>query len=129
MALSARDRQRLQQLAHQLPPESAAQPATPQPGAPRPATTLSQRIERETDPQALFEALMQASPDGQVPPHWLERLRELEQQRQQRQDAEPAQGTQPRRGRQQGKPLRQPAPADQQLYTAFEQLLLEDEEL
>jgi hypothetical protein len=39
-------------------------------------------VEREEDPVALFRALMAASPDGTVPPHHLERLRELEATRQ-----------------------------------------------
>ena len=123
MALSKRDRERLEQLARQLP-EPLAKP-TPAPAAAPPQPT-GHRIERETDPEALFQALMQASPDGQVPPHWLARLRELEQQRPQ--GASPARSSKPVVSKRSGRSSK-PAPGDQELYTAFEQLLLEDEEL
>jgi hypothetical protein len=35
-------------------------------------------VETEQDPQKLFRALMNVSADGSVPPHLLERLRQLE---------------------------------------------------
>lgn len=38
-------------------------------------------LETTQDPEHLFEELMNASPDGHVPDHLLERLRSLEQQR------------------------------------------------
>ena len=38
-------------------------------------------METEEDPEALFRELMKISPDGSVPPHLLERLRDLEQSR------------------------------------------------
>ncbi len=91
-----------------------------------PPQPTGHRIERETDPEGLFKALMQASPDGQVPPHWLARLRELEQQRPH--EARPERSANPAVSRRSGRSGK-PAPGDQELYTAFEQLLLEDEEL
>jgi hypothetical protein len=39
------------------------------------------RLEREQDPAELFRALISASPDGTVPPHLLDRLRDLERTR------------------------------------------------
>jgi len=35
-------------------------------------------VEIETNPEQLFRELMEISPDGNVPPHLLERLKELE---------------------------------------------------
>tara|TARA_Y100001968_G_scaffold147126_1_gene134612 strand:+ start:697 stop:1062 length:366 start_codon:yes stop_codon:yes gene_type:complete len=35
-------------------------------------------VEFETNPEQLFRELMEISPDGNVPPHLLERLKELE---------------------------------------------------
>ena len=35
-------------------------------------------VETETNPEQLFRELMEISPDGNVPPHLLERLKELE---------------------------------------------------
>ena len=36
------------------------------------------RVEIETNPEQLFRELMEISPDGNVPPHLLERLKKLE---------------------------------------------------
>jgi hypothetical protein len=107
-------------------------------------------VETEEDPQALFRELMQVSPDGQVPPHWMERLKELEHRQQEnrlqeRQQALARQQTQgPQNGPQSSKanPQRLAKPPSQKglgqpnpriaaehgdLYTAFQQLLLEDD--
>jgi hypothetical protein len=82
MSFDARSRERLQALGRNLPqklpppaprPASAAAAETPAEARPR------HRVESEQDPVALFHALMEASPDGSVPPHLLERLRNLEQ--------------------------------------------------
>jgi len=43
-----------------------------------PRETARHRLEREQDPAELFRALISASADGTVPPHLLDRLRELE---------------------------------------------------
>jgi hypothetical protein len=97
-------------------------------------------VETETDPQALFRELMQVSPDGSVPPHLLDRLRQAEadqqrarqaEQRQamQRQTTPQGQGLQPRGASNELRPNRQrrtPASSEElELYTAFQQLLLE----
>ena len=75
MSFDARSRERLEALGRQLPkPLPLPEPARPQtgPDAPRHA------LETEQDPEQLFRELMAASADGNVPPHLLERLRELE---------------------------------------------------
>jgi hypothetical protein len=103
-------------------------------------------VETETDPQALFRELMQVSPDGSVPPHLLDRLRQAEIDQQQIRQAEQRQaiqrqasqaqsttaGLQPRGASDELRPNRQrraPASAEElELYTAFQQLLLEGDE-
>ncbi len=78
MSFDARSLERLQQLGRSLP-QPLPRPEVPKP-APR-ATEQRHRVETETDPEALFRELMQVSPDGTVPPHLLERLRQAEAQR------------------------------------------------
>ena len=143
MSFDARSLERLQQLGRSLPkplpkPETAAAAA--------PASQKRHRVETETDPQALFRELMQVSPDGSVPPHLLDRLRQAETdqqrarqaeqrqaiQRQASQAASPTAGLQPRGASDELRPNRQrraPANAEElELYTAFQQLLLEGDE-
>jgi hypothetical protein len=142
MSFDARSLERLQQLGRSLPkplpkPEAAA--AAP------PASQKRHRVETETDPQVLFRELMQVSPDGSVPPHLMDRLRQAEadqqrarqlEQRQalQRQSASrpQEQGLQPRGASNELRPNRQRRPAanseELELYTAFQQLLLEGDE-
>ena len=81
MSFDARSRERLEALGRTLPQKLPA-PTTRQPAAPPSALTPAaprHRVETEQDPQALFRALIEASPDGSVPPHLLDRLRSLEQ--------------------------------------------------
>lgn len=153
MSFDARSRERLEALGRRLPT------ALPLPAAPSPAEAAGpagrplqgrHRLEQEQDPEQLFRELMAASPDGSVPPHHLERLRQLEQRRQgaanpagvsgpERQAAEAANqpsGRRPAPRPAAGSPLqrrqsRQSRPLDpeqQQAYTAFQQLLLEGDD-
>ena len=143
MSFDARSLERLQQLGRSLPkplPKPEAEPTPP------PASQQRHRVETETDPQALFRELMQVSPDGSVPPHLMDRLRQAEadQQRQrqaeqrraiQRQSAQgpsSSSGLQPRGANNELRPNRQrrpPANSEElELYTAFQQLLLEGDE-
>ena len=143
MSFDARSLERLQQLGRSLPkplPKPEAEPA------PAPASQQRHRVETETDPQALFRELMQVSPDGSVPPHLMDRLRQAEadQQRQrqaeqrraiQRQSAQgpsSSSGLQPRGANNELRPNRQRRPPtnseELELYTAFQQLLLEGDE-
>jgi hypothetical protein len=122
MSLDPRSRERLEALGRRLPqplPAPAAKPAA----APR------HRLEVEQDPEQLFRELMAASPDGSVPPHHLERLRQLEGQR----SISPPEPAAPGPGTRQSRPpkgRRQSATSstgDGELYAAFAQLLLEQE--
>lgn len=104
-------------------------------------------VEEVQEPEDLFRALVKASPDGTVPPHLLDRLRELETSRLSSAESptpsSPAHASgrastrvaaAPRSGKgaqrsssdrsRQGKAQ---GPEDQTLYAAFAQLLLEDE--
>lgn len=147
MAFDARSRERLEQLGRQLPqplprPDAGSAPAT----APTGQSGRSHRLETETDPQALFRELMQASPDGTVPPHLLQRLRELEQQKPPPNGQTPFTGpasastTASASGSGSGsgsKRVSAPSARDRgrtgqdqdPLYVSFEQMLLEDENL
>jgi hypothetical protein len=162
MALDPRSKERLEALGRTLPqklprPESGAAAAqeasrTGTRGAEARGGGARHPLERAQDPAELFRALISASPDGSVPPHLLDQLRDLEAVRARTSaPAAPGQatpaaqapgaqapGTGPKRagGRAQrqgggggGKAGRFGGKSDQDqaLYTAFAQLLLEDE--
>jgi hypothetical protein len=81
MSFDAQSRERLEALGRRLPqklPPPLPAPAAPGSSPPEPASAPRHRLETEENPEALFRALMQASSDGSVPPHLLDRLRELE---------------------------------------------------
>jgi len=135
MSFDARSRERLEALGRSLP-KPLPTPAPPQQGTPK-ATEKRHRVEVEENPEALFRELMQVSPDGTVPPHLMERLRQLEARRQ---DPPPAAGRSspaaaPASGRNRPTGANTVGRADPRtaadhgdLYTAFQQLLLEDDE-
>jgi len=158
MSFDARSREQLEALGRQLPrPLPAPPPPTPAAGAAAPGSSALERrhpVETEQDPQKLFRALMNISADGSVPPHLLERLRQLETPptaagsppggspppgapvaRNGEPDREPSgAGASPGAASRRRTPTprtganRRP-PADdteRELYTAFQQLLLED---
>ncbi|MEY2645367.1 MAG: hypothetical protein RLZZ611_2016 [Cyanobacteriota bacterium] len=148
MSFDARSLERLKQLGRTLPqplpkPEAAPSPPTAATGERR------HRVETETNPEALFRELMQVSPDGTVPPHLMDRLRQAEasergRRSRQARNAQPAAATGPAaqtrgersRGResrgerqlQQRGERRPPVDgATQELYASFQHLLLEDD--
>ncbi|MFM1811402.1 MAG: hypothetical protein RLZZ336_340 [Cyanobacteriota bacterium] len=131
MAWDARSRERLEQLGRQLPqplpqPEAGATRAKAASGG----VGKSHRVETETDPKALFRELMQASPDGHVPPHLLQRLRELEHAPPE--ISHPSPSTPSTKAAISAKTgMARMAQSRQQdpLYVSFEQMLLEDESL
>ena len=82
MSFDARSRERLEALGRSLPqklplPSSPASPA-PAPAGRKRDTAARHRVEIEENPEDLFRALMEASADGSVPSHLLDRLREVE---------------------------------------------------
>ena len=130
MSFDAHSRERLEALGRTLP--SKLPLPTPAEAAPPPrAVDRRHRVETEQDPGRLFHELMDASRDGTVPPHLIDRLKGLEQ------DARPARataaipGTGPVKGPRSGRGGKTPdsdAQLRDELYTAFTQLLLEDED-
>jgi hypothetical protein len=129
MSFDAHSRERLEALGRTLP-QPLPQPQPAAGSSPR-ATEKRHRVEVEENPEALFRELMQVSPDGSVPPHLLDRLKQLEARRQPAAQV-PVKGAaqtpvQPSPSR--GGPRRGPGPDHGDLYTAFQQLLLEDESL
>ena len=130
MSFDARSRERLQALGRSLP-QPLPKPEPPQQSQTK-ASDRRHKVELEQNPEALFRELMQVSPDGTVPPHLMERLRELESRRQ---SATPAPApsiaaipTKLRGRNTAGRADRRTAAEYGDLYTAFQQLLLEDEE-
>jgi hypothetical protein len=130
MAFDSRSLERLQALGRQLPqplPAPESQPAKP-PAALHP-------VETEEDPQELFRQLIKVSPDGKVPDHLLARLREMEAkakpvaaQKTGGAAVEPAKAKlQQLQKKQQQQPANRLNP-DSELYTAFQQLLLEEDD-
>lgn len=144
MSFDARSRERLEALGRTLPQKLP--PPAPRPAGPPSSSTASgapaprHPLESEQDPEALFHALIQASPDGTVPSHLLDRLRSLEQARPaspaptvaptspgSRPAAAAGSPTPPPRTRRGGPtasaPGRRASASDRDLYDAFEDLL------
>ena len=130
MSFDARSRERLQALGRSLP-QPLPKPEQPQQSQTK-ASDRRHKVELEQNPEALFRELMQVSPDGTVPPHLMERLRELESRRQSVTPAPaPSIAASPTKLRGRNTPGwadRRTAAEYGDLYTAFQQLLLEDEE-
>ena len=135
MTFDARSRERLEALGRRLPkPLPAPGPAATRPGPSADPSPGRHRIETENDPQQLFRELIIASPDGTVPPHLMERLRELEQRPS---TAKPGKPSEPREAsngatsRRRGgapQPSRALSAEELQQYATFAHLLLEDGE-
>jgi hypothetical protein len=135
MSFDARSRERLEALGRRLP-QPLPTPTPPQQAKTK-ATDQRHRVELEDDPEALFRELMQVSPDGTVPPHLMDRLRELEARRQipapntSRSTPSPAPSkdrTRPSGANTVGRADARTGGEHGDLYTAFQQLLLEDED-
>ena len=149
MNFDPRSLERLRELGRSLPKPL---PKPEAPAAPPRASEQRHKLETETNPEALFRELMQASPDGSVPPHLMARLKALEGSRSPRgragaagsidaasaginlgrEDA-PAPPPPPAAKRNAGRttsprPSRGRSSEEDSLYTAFQQLLLEDED-
>ena len=72
MTFDSHSLERLKELGRKLPKEISKSKAT---------ESKNQKIhpvEIETNPEQLFRELMEISPDGNVPPHLLDRLKKLE---------------------------------------------------
>ncbi|MCP9774632.1 hypothetical protein [Cyanobium sp. WAJ14-Wanaka] len=137
MSFDAHSLERLKELGRSLPkalPTPVKNSDIPsQSAAGTKASERRHRVETEEDPDALFRELMQVSPDGTVPPHLLERLKKAEGQRATAvappQAALPNKAASGKSPTNTGKPKRAPGMGDAELYTVFQQLLLEDDDL
>jgi hypothetical protein len=146
MSFDSRSKQRLEALGRTLPKKLSLPDAAkglpgpgPESAVPRGKQGEAGRhsLEKEQDPAELFRVLMQTSPDGTVPPHLLERLRELEtstrmpppQERGSRTAGHQGPRAQPQ-GRASSPSGRASAGGkeEQDLYSAFAQRLLEDDD-
>ncbi|MCP9833056.1 MULTISPECIES: hypothetical protein [unclassified Cyanobium] len=136
MSFDARSRERLEALGRQLPSKlPAPPPPTPVAGEAAPGSRAVDRrhpVETEQDPEMLFRGLMDVSADGSVPPHLLERLRQLEVPPPQNTASGDLNGSGQRPANPGRRRTRTPRPSagdpEQDLYTAFQQLLLEDDD-
>jgi hypothetical protein len=138
MSFDPRSLERLKQLGRTLPQALPAPEAKP---APTPkASERRHKVETEQNPEQLFRELMQVSPDGTVPEHLLQRLKEAEQRSKPERRPPPTAsssplpaptaGQRPRKGKttRAQRPSVAPGSDEESLYVAFGQLLLEDEE-
>ncbi len=129
MSFDARSRDRLEALGRQLPSKlPAPPPPTPTAGDAAPGSRAVDRrhpVETEQDPEKLFRGLMDVSADGSVPPHLLERLRQLEVPPPASPPAGRRRSQAPRSG---GNSRPSAGDPELDLYTAFQQLLLEDDD-
>ena len=130
MSFDARSRERLEALGRTLP--QRLPPPEPK-AAPQP-TAARHPVETERNPEQLFRELMSASRDGTVPPHLMDRLRELEQEKRSPLSQGPGAATAapgPKAAKVAKVASTAKAPRrsdnDASLYTEFQQLLLEDE--
>jgi len=127
MSFDAHSRERLEALGRTLP--SKLPLPTPAETAPPPrAVDRRHRVETEQDPGLLFHELMDASRDGTVPPHLMDRLKGLEQEARPAPSAPAAGPDSRRRAGRGGRAPDSDAQLRDELYTAFTQLLLEDED-
>jgi hypothetical protein len=125
MSFDPRSLERLRQLGRSLPqplPEPPSRPGRPEP--PR------HPVETEQNPEQLFRELMQASADGNVPAHLLDRLQQLETQRRPpaSASASTSAGASAAGAPRQRRSAQPGTAADSDLYTTFQQLLLEEED-
>jgi len=120
MTFDSHSLERLKELGRKLPKEISNKSLSNEPKNPKGSKKPKLHpVELETNPEQLFRELMEISPDGNVPPHLLERLKKLESQN-----------------------VKIPSHTDQiinentqelsineslNLYTQFEQFLLEDD--
>lgn len=138
MSFDPRSLERLKQLGRTLPQALPAPEAKPAP-SPK-ASERRHKVETEQNPEQLFRELMQVSPDGTVPEHLLQRLKEAEQRSKPERRPPPAAsssplpaptaGQRPTKGKttRAQRPPVAPGSEEESLYVAFGQLLLEDEE-
>ncbi len=79
MTFDSRSLDRLKELGRKLPKKvSNSQPIKSEVSKETKKIQKLHQVEIETNPEKLFQELMEISPDGNVPPHLIERLKQLE---------------------------------------------------
>ncbi|NDD69792.1 MAG: hypothetical protein EBZ29_10580 [Synechococcaceae bacterium WB9_4xC_028] len=137
MSFDPRSLERLKELGRSLPQALPAPEAKPAP-SPK-ASERRHKVETEQNPEQLFRELMHVSPDGTVPEHLMQRLKEAEERTKLERRPPPATTSsplppttsqRPNKGKttRAQRPSVAPGSEEESLYVAFGQLLLEDEE-
>ena len=78
MTFDSHSLERLKELGRKLPKEISKPQSNELKNQKETKTQKLHPVEIETNPEQLFRELMEISPDGNVPPHLLERLKKLE---------------------------------------------------
>ena len=78
MTFDSHSLERLKELGRKLPKEISKPQPTESKNPKDTKKQILHPVEIETNPDQLFRELMEISPDGNVPPHLLERLKKLE---------------------------------------------------
>tara|TARA_Y100001968_G_scaffold100784_1_gene90695 strand:- start:285 stop:650 length:366 start_codon:yes stop_codon:yes gene_type:complete len=78
MTFDSHSLERLKQLGRKLPKETTKSQSVELKNQKDIKKQNLHAVETETNPEQLFRELMEISPDGNVPPHLLERLKKLE---------------------------------------------------
>jgi len=78
MTFDSHSLERLKQLGRKLPKEISKSQSNESKNKKETNKQKLHPVEIETNPEQLFRELMEISPDGNVPPHLLERLKKLE---------------------------------------------------
>ena len=78
MTFDSHSLERLKKLGRQLPKEISKPEAIEPKNSQKIKKQNLHPVEIETNPEQLFRELMEISPDGNVPPHLLDRLKKLE---------------------------------------------------
>ncbi len=131
MSFDSHSLEKLQEIRRQLPKK------LPSPNSTRNTTSDTEKrhiVETEENPEKLFKELMKISKDGNVPPHLLTRLKEIEAKypyKKHVQSTSPGESSSRSTKRSQAKSQKHKSPEtkkENQLYVDFKRLLLENEE-
>ena len=127
MTFDPRSLEHLQVLGRQLPQELPKPSSTEK--KERGEKSNSHPIETEQNPQALFQELINASPDGNVPSHLISRLKEIETKQLNPSNnhcSKKTSDTNKKEPKVSSKKLLKKETEQQELYASFDRFLLED---
>ena len=127
MTFDTRSLEHLQELGRQLPQELPKPSSTEK--KKRDEKSYSHPIETEQNPQALFQELINASPDGNVPSHLISRLKEVEAKQinpSNNHCSNKTNDTNKKEPKVSSKKVLKKEAEQQELYASFDRFLLED---